>query len=185
MDESDRPTAGIAHPQRVGERITMDIHKRRKLNAAERRPIVARQYCEGKTQAEIAAHFGVNQATISRDITAIQGEWLHSSLVDFNEARARELARIDHLERTYWQSWERSLQARKTETGKTVDGNGGQRTEASYREEQTTGDPRFLTGVQWCIDRRCKLMGFDTANVGSEDKPFVVRFTWDDNSDNH
>lgn len=35
------------------------------------------------------------------------------------------------------------------------------------------GDPRFLAGVQWCINRRCILLGLDTpskaqANMGSQ-----------------
>lgn len=132
---------------------------------------IANLYLTGWYQADIAAKLSQNrpytitQRTISRDIQTLHGRWLESSLVDFNEAKAQELAKIDELERTYWEAWRRSLEKRTIESGKTVqtgdDPNKPDRTEASIREEEMLGDPRFLAGVQWCIDRRIKLIGLD------------------------
>ncbi|MDB5306898.1 MAG: hypothetical protein JWO38_1100 [Gemmataceae bacterium] len=59
----------------------------------DRRVKVARGYLAGKTQSELASELGVTQACISLDLKAIRVEWRESALIDFNEARARELAR--------------------------------------------------------------------------------------------
>jgi len=38
------------------------------------------------------------------------------------------------------------------------------------------GDPRFLTGVQWCIERRCKILGIDAVIAGE----VTFRVVYDD-----
>lgn len=131
---------------------------------------IANLYLTGWYQADIADKlskerpYTITQRTVSRDIKTLQERWLESSLIDFNEAKAIELQKINHLEVTYYRAWERSLEKRTIESGKTTQTNDGERSEAGYREEEMLGDPRFLTGVQWCIERRCKLFGFDAPN---------------------
>lgn len=138
------------------------------MKAVERRPKVVAMYLKGKRQSEIAQEMGVSTMAISRDLAAIRQEWLKSSLIDFNEAKARELTRIDNLESTYWQAWERSLSAFKS---KVVKAKGNPKTEDELRTnaEQTlkiedrNGDPRYLQGVQWCIEQRCQIFGIYAA----------------------
>ena len=65
-------------------------------------------YLTGKTQDAIAQELGVTQQQISYDLKTIQERWRKSALVDLNEAKQRELERIDVLEREYWQAWEAS-----------------------------------------------------------------------------
>jgi hypothetical protein len=136
-------------------------------------------YLQGWIQVAIAAHLSKNRAysvtrqTISRDIKTIQQRWLESSVRDFDEARAQELARIDNLELTYWSQFEASKDPIiKRKTKKEID---GQITEATQEVSLGTGDPRFLQGVQWCIDRRCKLLGLDTQLGDSDEKPLVIK----------
>ena len=38
---------------------------------------------------------------------------------------------------------------------------GASHQEKSTRTEKPVGDPRFLMGIQWCINKRCELMGLD------------------------
>ena len=102
-------------------------------------------YLRGETQASIAARLGLSQPQISRDISTIQRRWRESSLVDINEARQRELERIDALECEYWQAWEASK--------------AGDVARAQVVKFDSAGDPRFLTGVQWCVEQRCKMLG--------------------------
>jgi predicted transcriptional regulator len=128
--------------------------------AAHRRQI-ADLYLRGRLQAEIAEQVGISQSTVSRDLKALQGEWLRSALMDFNEAKARELAKIDHLERTYWAAWQRSQEDAETEATKAIDVKDGKRYEVATQRKGQAGDPRFLQGVQWCIERRCKIIGVD------------------------
>ena len=69
--------------------------------ARDRRKI-ADLYLKGWIQADIAAEIGMAQQTVSNDIKALQKDWLASALIDFNEAKSQELAKVDRLEREYW-----------------------------------------------------------------------------------
>ena len=129
--------------------------------ARDRRRI-AEMYLHGVLQADIADELHIDQSTVSRDLKALQDEWRASSLVDINEAKARELARIDELERTYWEGWERSKRDAETKRSRATDVPGkGRQYEVDTTVEGQTGDPRFLDGVQRCIERRCRLLGID------------------------
>jgi hypothetical protein len=48
---------------------------------------------------------------------------------------------------------------------------------AAMRKEERDGNPEFLKGVQWCINKRCEILGFDAPkkNVlsGEDGQPFV------------
>ena len=136
------------------------------IKASERRPRVAAMYLAGKYQSEIAAEFGVNQSTISRDLEVMKQAWQESALVKFDEIKARELARIDELEREYWQAWQDSKEDAETVTEKMKANKGkvegkqeviaGERTTVTRGQ---TGNPSFLQGVQWCIEQRLKIFG--------------------------
>ena len=84
--------------------------QRRSKNTAvaERRQKVADLYLQGWTQARIGEHFGLNQKTISNDLTRIRQEWRESAIRDFDEAREIELRKLDRIEREAWAAWERS-----------------------------------------------------------------------------
>lgn len=141
----------------VASRITRAAHNRLEI---------AEMYLKGRYQSEIAAELGVSQSAISKNLKAVREEWLKSALVNFNEAISKELAKVDNLERVYWESWERSLTPFKS---KTVKAKGNPRTEEelkasaeqTLKTEDRNGDPRYLQGVQWCIEKRCKLLGLD------------------------
>lgn len=127
--------------------------------ARDRRKI-ADLYLQGWIQADIAAELGISQPTVSNDIAALQSDWLASALIDFNEAKAAELAKIDRLEREYWQAWSRSCENAESVTQEgTADGVD----KVKKTSKGQAGDPRFLQGVQWCIERRCKILGVDAA----------------------
>lgn len=126
----------------------------------ERRERVSRLYLRGLSQERIASEVGASQATVSRDLTAVQAAWQQSALVDIDEARARELARIDELERTYWAEYEASKEERVITSTERTEGK-LQQSKAAVRKEQRQGDPRYLSGVQWCIERRCAILGID------------------------
>lgn len=115
-------------------------------------------YLEGWLQAEIAADLHLSEATVCRDLQAMQAEWLTSSLVDFDRAKAKELAAVDKLEREYWRAWQRSCEDAETER---VEGTVEEPGKVVRTRKGQAGDPRFLAGVQWCIERRCKILGLD------------------------
>lgn len=139
--------------------------KRRSAAQVERdRRRISELYLKGWLQVDIAQAIGLDQSTVSRDLSTIQGQWRESTLIDFDEAKAREIAKIDNLEITYWQAWEHSLEQFRS---KTIKAKGADPEAAKASAEQTlktedrNGNSRYLDGVQWCIDRRIKLFGLD------------------------
>lgn len=139
--------------------------RRSAAQLARDRRRIAELYLEGKLQVEIAEVVNLSQSTVSNDIKALQKQWIESALIDFNEAKSQELARIDKLEREYYQAWHRSCEDAETIKQKGEPGEGTKvKTESVERTVKgQAGDPRFLQGVQWCIDRRCKILGIDAA----------------------
>lgn len=139
----------MAKPKRTKKQRELDL------------PYIARLYLKGKSQIEIAdtladeRPYSLSQRQISYDLKAIQGKWLESALIDFGDARARELARIDTLEQEYWEAWVRSQeQTEKKNTSVSGDKKG-----VEINRENRDGNPQFLSGVQWCIEQRCKIFG--------------------------
>lgn len=117
---------------------------RKRVIANNRRQKVADMYLSGKSQTEIAESLNTTQATISRDIKAIQKEWLKNATMSIDEVKSRELEQIDKLKKIYTEAWEKSC----------LKGN---------------GDPRFLAGIQWCAEQRLKIFG-GYAPIKSENK---------------
>jgi hypothetical protein len=138
-----------------------------RLQVQQRRKIVAGLYLRQRTQEEIAHEVGVNQGTVSRDLKAIQAEWQRQRLDDFGQAKLRELARIDLLEREYWDAWERSCQDRARTVQEKTTAPTGDRLKAGTRTEGRDGDPEFLRGVERCIEMRCKILNLFVAQVST------------------
>lgn len=123
--------------------------------------ITAGMYLRGMTQAAIGKRIGVSQRQISSDLKLLQKRWQQSALVDIDAVKGKELAKIDALERTYWQAWRKSQkESQRTSTSKKGMGEDGEIV-ARVDKESQVGDPRYLQGVQWCIERRCKIVGID------------------------
>lgn len=128
---------------------------------------IAAYYLKGWSQQAIADELGLSQQQISKDIRTVQERWRNSVTLNLDEAKRRELTRIDLLEREFWSAWESSKTERtkaRQESGDKKDANGRPIvTKASMEKEQRDGNPAFLQGVMTCIDRRCKLLGLDAA----------------------
>lgn len=122
---------------------------------------IARCYLHGMSQMEIGEMLGVSQSQISRDLKVLRERWQKSALLDINEAKAQELARIDNLEREYWEAWRVSCGERiDTETEQIAGaGANGDRKRVKVKKVKLAGDPDYLAGIQWCIEMRCKILG--------------------------
>lgn len=129
----------------------------------ERRHRISELYLRGMTQHEIAREVGVTQQQVSYDLKVIRRALDKQAVENLDEHRRLELARINDLQREYWQAWQESKeQATKTHAKKVAGGSGGEgRTETTLVKEERTGDPRYLAGVQWCIAERAKILGIN------------------------
>lgn len=136
---------------------------------------IAGLYLRGALQSDIASQLKLSQQQISYDIKELKRRWKESALFDFDEAKGKELARVDNLEVTYWDAWTRSLD-KATRTVQTSMKSEDEST-ISARSESTEqfGDPRFLSGVQWCIDRRCKILGLDAPVKSKNETEITLR----------
>jgi transposase len=156
---------------------------RRKTNAQEirmldRRQSIAQLYVQGLSQRDIAKRVKVNQGTVSRDLAAIRETWLESATRDFSTRKAEELAKIDAMESEAWAAWQRSKEdwqrntkekiestgATTEEQGKEKRGTpaaGGNRMKVSVATEGRLPAHEYMRIVQWCIGKRCEILGLD------------------------
>ena len=160
----------------TGKKGTTKKHRSASQIERDRRRI-SEMYLRGELQADIAKELSLSQSTISNDLAAIQEEWKLSSLMDFDKRKAQELAKVDDLEREYWGAWKRSYGVNVKRSKKATKKMGDTIQEAGETEESLLGDPRFLAGVQWCINKRCELMGLDAPKkselTGKDGKPLL------------
>jgi hypothetical protein len=128
----------------------------------ERRKRVAGMYLQAMSQWEIGRQLGVTQQCIAKDIHALEKEWLASAIVAIVTAKAKELARIDRLERVAWRAWRRSCQRKEKATTrmerKLNEDAQRAKTVTSKATELRDGNPEYLKRVEWCINKRCELL---------------------------
>ena len=129
----------------------------------------------------------MSQPTICEDLKVVRQQWLESSLMDFNELKARELEKLDLLEREAYRGWYRSL--RDAETAKTkgaadADGEMDTPQEVETTVKGQAGDPRFLAEIRHCIESRRKLLGLDAPQqVEINDLRILEDDNWYGNAD--
>jgi hypothetical protein len=124
---------------------------------AHRRQQVTELSLQGWSQTSIAAHLGISQSTVSEDMQHVREAWQESAVSMIDEIRARELTKIDLVEREAFAAWFRS---QKPAQSAVVTGDGtGNLTRKSMKHQ--TGDPRFLDQINKCIAQRRALIGLD------------------------
>jgi DNA-binding Lrp family transcriptional regulator len=151
---------------------------------------IASLYLKGELQGDIAESLGLSQSTVSRALKSLQEDWRSSAIIDINEAKARELAKIDALELEYWQAWKRSQEDAESEITKMQgtppkqgDANPAPaKLETQKKREGQSGNPAFLRGVEWCINKRCEIIGVN-APIKQEIGLTVYEVTEDDPSE--
>jgi predicted transcriptional regulator len=127
-----------------------------------RRNEITAMYLRGMKQMEIAEELGISQGLVSRDLSIVQKEWLKERTADFDLLKQKELAKIDELEREAWAEYKRSKNQRSTTMTEKVQGTlMGDVQKARVTKKESLGDARYLGIVQWCIDRRVKILGMD------------------------
>jgi predicted transcriptional regulator len=137
----------------------------------------AELYLQGKRQSEIAEEIGVTQQQISLDLKELRKRWLDKSIEKIDEKKAEELAKIDQLERKYWDAWQMSCDYVIKET---TSNNRRVKVLIPHDQNNPLGDTKYLAGVQWCINKRCQILGVDApqkiAGPDGKDVVFKVKF---------
>lgn len=142
--------------------------------------MVSKLYLAGWTQMAIAAELNVNQSTISRCLKKLTQRWLEESKINFDEAKAKELARINRLENEYWDAWQKSCEDYKEQEIQSNEKSESKTIGKVAKTQKQNGDPRFLEGVRNCIEMRCKLLGLNAPTklnhtlTGDPDSPIPI-----------
>lgn len=124
---------------------------------------ISKLYLKGISQYEIASQLRISRDMVRYDLEAIKTEWRKEAVFNYDAAKDKELQKIDNLESTYWDAWDRSVKTKGEKTKQQMLRANGKTPEVRTAVEriETFGDPRFLAGISWCIDRRIKLLGLD------------------------
>jgi hypothetical protein len=149
---------------------------RKKTEVDEDRNVITPLYLKGFSFREIAKRCSettgrsVSYETVRNDVKAILEAFQtqRNDLIQYH--LTIELEKINVLELEYWNVWEKSKADRKKKSIKkktTVASKSitdrklpvEETTEYNDTEMVNMGDPRYLTGIQWCIEQRCKLLG--------------------------
>lgn len=131
-------------------------------------------------------NYSVSSVQIHYDIRELMKRWRDAYLEDTDILKGRELRRIDELETAYWKSYERSLRGTDsfienlTENSTEEDGQGmvensentDTQSEKTHKkrirryssrkfQNERDGEVKFLNGIQWCINKRCEILGLN------------------------
>ena len=142
----------------------MAAPKRSKFKIIADRVEIAQRYLKGQTQAEIGLALNMTREMVTYDLKAIRKEWKESRLRDFDDLQSQELEKVDHLERAYWEAWDKSMAETTSKTQYIRSGGKAgtpKQTRLIAKTDPGLGDPRYLVGVQWCIEKRCRILGLD------------------------
>lgn len=117
--------------------------------------------------------YTVTDDMVQRDIIALREEW-RAQRRTIDAVQDEALAAIDALEREYWRAWDASLGSQESTVQETLrdaeKAVGKRQTKNVIRARVSKapggGNPAFLAGVQWCIAKRCSILGLD--RMGAE-----------------
>jgi hypothetical protein len=137
----------------------MAAKKRTKIQYERDLEKTADLYCQGWTQLAIAKEIGVSQSQISLDLKEVQTRWRERSILNIDDWKAEELAKVDRIEAELWIAWHDSRRPTQVKNAqKTTAGRYPGKT-VSQKETSSAGDPRFMFGILECIEKRCRILG--------------------------
>ena len=144
----------------------MALRSKAKHTKAQREARLARTaefYAKGWPALRIAGELGVSERTVRYDLAELSKRWQEEMLQDTDKRKADILHELQAVKREAWKGWDRSLQPTKTRTSnmiKSDDENARARPRlAQIKEEDGTGDPRFLTTIERVIGREIEILG--------------------------
>jgi len=155
-----RPDKKKHAPKRTAAQREVDLHQLSML------------FARGFTQYQCADWFTANRpykltrSQIAYDLEELRQVWLRECADNIALRKAEELHKINRLEATALEAWERSCQPRETTVQENKETEFATRKDkpvkfrkASITKENRDGNPAFLAIVQNCIRQRCAILG--------------------------
>ena len=132
---------------------------------AARMAIVVSMYLKAQPVEVAAKKAKCGVATAYRYLAEARERWLADAKDSIAAHVARQLGRIDHLEREAWEAWEASkgpelITTKETEEQAPAEGETARpKTKTGKRTRPRLPEARYADTVQWCIAERSKLLG--------------------------
>lgn len=149
------------------ERVTTG--SRQKMVIEYRRMIVAQKYLRGQSMGKIAqempAELSCTRQTVYNDIKVLRDQWRQEANLPIADLRAKELAKIDELERVAWESFEISKGDKiVSKFGTVLPAAAGSKPTVAAGPIRTVtksqaGNPKWLDIIDKCVNRRCEILG--------------------------
>ena len=141
-------------------------HYRTALQKQQHRAEIVRLLGEDRRQSEIAQELGISPQLVSKELKAIQDDWRFSTTGDFIDQKAREVARLNHMEGQLWEAWHKSTKGKKrnqqwAQPGEAAHAESDAESTVvrmSVTTENQPGNPRFMAAILKIVDQRCKLL---------------------------
>ena len=132
------------------------LNHQAKMRRLDRAMIVAEMYCKGMNQRDIAEKIGVSRDTVRKALDTARDVWLERLGDSIERHRAEQLAKIDRLEATAWDGFERSQRATKERIKES-----GEHPKSVLKKKTNAGDAKFLQVISKQIEMRIRLLGLD------------------------
>lgn len=116
----------------------------------------------------------ITQRLVSYYLNKLKERWKEDAAEKIDDAKARELAKINNLEREYWKAWLRSLGPVKVKKAKKSLEKGS----IENSEYDSLGDPRYLEGIRNCMKARRELWGLDAPKRFQQDGILIMIDDW-------
>lgn len=118
-------------------------------------PRIRRMYIRGLDHQEMECQLKLSRTQVNEYLQEVRHGWVEHQSAETQHQRALALAKIDYLEATAWEAWDRSCAG--AESYKTVNDGTKKRVERNVKDK--IGLPKFLDQVAWCITKRSLLLG--------------------------
>jgi len=105
--------------------------------------------------------YTISYVSVGKVVKKIVAQWKEESKDNIEDWVNLELQKIANLEQQYWEQWEESKISYKRKSTKEGRNSLGPYKEKREDEVKMIGDPRYLQGVERCIQKRCDLLGLD------------------------
>lgn len=165
--------------EEIGNSAAATPKPERRLSAAAARKegwkkLIVDLYMKGHSQkdcariAEEKTGHPFGNTAVTNYINEAIGYWQESRQSMIENHKAIELEKINRLELAYWEGWERSCLMVKSKSKikrKEEDSKKMALHEVRDDEKPSQGDPRFLNGIQWCVDKRCTILGIEVPQM--------------------
>lgn len=121
---------------------------------------------------------------VYKELDKAKDMWQKMAADNIDRAKGIELQKIDLLERTYWEQFEKSketVKSSRTKQGGIIRaGKVANPDYATIEETERTGigDVKWLERVEWCIQQRCEILGIkrDAAITPPVNAPRTIIF---------